>query len=63
MRSIEPAVVRTLERVASEVDEETADRLAETVRRIFGRVLKELADLDNPMRTATGTEPGQGGLL
>ncbi len=63
VRSIEPAVVRTLERVASEVDEATVDRLADTVRRIFGRVLKELADLDNPMRTLTGTEEGQGALL
>jgi hypothetical protein len=33
------------------------------VRRIFGRVLKELDDLDNPMRTAIGTQPGQGALL
>ncbi len=45
------------------MDEATADRLADTVRRIFGRVLKELADLDNPMRTPTGTEEGQGALL
>ncbi|MEX2551902.1 MAG: ATP-binding protein [Actinomycetota bacterium] len=63
VRSIEPAVIRTLEQVAKEVDEATADRLADTVRRIFGRVLKELADLDNPMRTATGSEEGQGALL
>lgn len=63
VRSIEPAVVKTLEQVAKEVDEATADRLADTVRRVFSRVLKELADLDNPMRTPTGTQEGQGGLL
>jgi hypothetical protein len=33
------------------------------VRRIFGRVLKELADVDNPMRTPVGDEAGEGGLL
>jgi hypothetical protein len=63
VRSIEPAVVKTLERVAKEVTEEMADRLADSVRRIFSRVLKELADLDNPMRTPIGTEEGDGGLL
>lgn len=63
MRAVEPAVVRTLERVARELDEQTADRLAETVRKVFGRVLRELADLDNPMRTPLGSQPGEGGLL
>lgn len=63
VRSVEPAVARTLERVAREVDVDVAGRLNEMVRRIFGRVLKELDDLDNPMRTAIGTHPGQGALL
>ena len=63
LRSIEPAVVRTLERVAREVDVDVAGRLNEAVRRIFGRVLKELADLDDPMRTPVGTEPGRGAIL
>ncbi|MFL5800118.1 MAG: hypothetical protein ACJ77A_19575 [Actinomycetota bacterium] len=63
VRSIEPAVARTLERVAREVDVDVAGRLNETVRRIFGRVLKELADLDDPMRTPVGTQPGQGAML
>ncbi len=63
VRSVEPAVARTLERVAREVDVDVAGRLSEAVRRIFGRVLKELDDLDNPMRTAIGTLPGQGALL
>ncbi len=60
LRSIEPAVVQTLERVEREVDLQTADRLAEAVRRIFGRVLKELADLDNPMRSPLGAQEGEG---
>ncbi len=63
VRSVEPAVARTLERVAREVDVDVAGRLNETVRRIFGRVLKELADIENPMRTAIGSQPGQGALL
>lgn len=63
VRSVEPAVARTLDRVAREVDVDVAGRLNEAVRRIFGRVLRELADLENPMRTAIGTQPGQGALL
>ncbi len=63
VRSVEPAVARTLERVAREVDVDVAGRLNETVRKIFGRVLKELDDLDNPMRTSIGSQPGQGALL
>ncbi|MGH9118107.1 MAG: sigma factor-like helix-turn-helix DNA-binding protein [Acidimicrobiales bacterium] len=60
---VERVVVQTLERVRRALDDETADRLSDAVRRIFGRVLKELADLENPMRTLVGTEPGAGGLL
>src|SRR5439155_11303279 len=63
VQAVEPLVRHTIERVAREVDEQTADRLNDVVRRIFGKVLKELADLDNPMRTAMGSEPGEGGLL
>jgi len=47
-------VLRTLERVAREVDLSVTERLNDAGRRIFGRVLKELSDLDNPMRTAAG---------
>lgn len=61
--SVEPAVARTLDRVARELDVDVAGRLGEAVRRIFGRVLRELADLENPMRTAMGTQPGQGAIL
>lgn len=63
VRSVEATVVASLERVRREVDEQTADRLSDTVRRIFGRVLRELDDIDNPMRSAVGHEPGQGGLF
>jgi hypothetical protein len=63
VKAIEPAVAQTVERVAREVDAQTTDRLSEVIRRIFGRVLKELADLDNPMRSPVGSEPGEGGLL
>jgi len=60
--SVEPLVVRTVERLHREVDQQTADRVSDTVRRIFERVLKELADLENPMRTPAGVEPGSGAL-
>ncbi|MEO7556334.1 MAG: hypothetical protein ABIV94_06980, partial [Acidimicrobiales bacterium] len=63
VRSIEPVVVHAVSKVAREVDEQTADRLADTLRKVFGRVLRELADLDNPMRSPTGETPGDGGLL
>ena len=63
VRSVEPLVARTVEQVAREVDEQTADRLSDVVRRVFSRVLKELADIDNPMRSATGSVEGDGGLL
>ncbi|MGI8791403.1 MAG: ATP-binding protein, partial [Actinomycetota bacterium] len=60
---VEPVVVKTLEQVARDVGEETADRLADAVRKIFSRVLRELSDIDNPMRTAVGSESGNGALL
>jgi Histidine kinase-, DNA gyrase B-, and HSP90-like ATPase len=61
--SVHAAVMRTLERVTRQVDVTTAERMSETLRRIFGRVLRELADLDNPMRTPIGDEAGEGGIL
>ena len=60
VKAIEPAVAQTVERVSREVDAETADRLSDVIRRIFGRVLKELEDLDNPMRSPGGTASGPG---
>lgn len=51
VQSIEPLVTKTLARVAKEVDAQVADQLNDTVRKIFSKVLKELADLDNPMRS------------
>jgi len=63
VHSVEPLVAKTIERVRQVVDEEAADRMSDALRRIFGRVLKELADLDNPMRTLVGREPGEGGMF
>jgi len=63
VRSVEPAVTRALERVLREVDEQTSDRVSDAVRKAFSRVLKELADLENPMRTLVGSTPGEGGIL
>jgi hypothetical protein len=63
VKRVEPAVQRAVERVAREVDEVIAARVSDVIRRIFGRVLKELADLDNPMRAPIGDEPGSGGLF
>ena len=63
VKAIETAVGQTVERIAMEVDAQMADRLSDVIRRIFGRVLKELADLDNPMRSPEGDELGEGGLL
>ncbi len=63
VRAVEPALQRAIERVNAEVDRDTADRMSQTLRQVFGAVLKELDDLDNPMRTYVGTELGDGGLL
>lgn len=60
--AIEPAIQRSLERVTREVDAQLADRLADTIRRIFGQVLRELEDVDNPMRTPLGESEGDGAL-
>jgi hypothetical protein len=63
VKAVEPAVAAAVTRVRREVDAQTADRLAETLRRVFARVLRELSDLDNPMRTPTGSEEGEGALF
>ncbi len=63
VRRVEPHVQRALERVTRQVDQEVATRLSETVRRIFGRVLKELADLENPMRAPVGDVAGGGAIF
>ena len=60
VQSIEPVVAAAIERVRTEVDAATADRLSDALRQVFGRVLKELADLENPMRTLLGDQPGDG---
>ncbi len=51
VRAVTPTVEAAVEQVAREIDAATAERISDLVRRVFGRVLKELADLDNPMRT------------
>ncbi|CAN5762477.1 hypothetical protein BH18ACT2_BH18ACT2_25020 [soil metagenome] len=60
--SVEPILMAAIERVRQEVDVATAERLSDALRQIFGRVLRELADLENPMRTLLGDEPGEGAL-
>ena len=63
VKAVEQAVAQTVDRVAKEVDAQTAGRLSDVIRRIFGRVLKELDDLDNPMRSPSGSESGEGGVF
>jgi hypothetical protein len=62
VRAVEPVLLRATERVRREVDVATAERMSDAVRQVFGRVLRELADLDNPMRTLLGDQPGQGAI-
>ncbi len=63
VRAVEPRLLHLIERVNEELDRTTAERLSSTLRQVFRAVLKELDDLDNPMRTYLGSEPGEGGLL
>lgn len=60
VRSIAPAVQAMVDRLRSEVDRETSDRVSDEIRRIFASVLRELDDLDNPMRTPLGLAEGEG---
>jgi hypothetical protein len=62
VRAVEPALSRAVERVRRDVDVATAERLADALRQVFGRVLRELADLENPMRTLLGDEAGEGAV-
>lgn len=52
--SIAPVVQAMVDRVRAELDQGTSDRLSDEIRRVFASVLRELEDLDNPMRTAIG---------
>lgn len=63
VKGTEPTLRRYIEKVNADVDRQTADRLQRTIRRVFGTVLRELDDLDNPMKSALGSEPGEGALL
>jgi len=62
LQSVEPLLTAAVERVRKDVDTATADRVSDALRQVFGRVLKELADLENPMRTLLGEQPGDGGI-
>ena len=62
VQSVEPMLAAAIERVRKDVDAATADRISDALRQVFGRVLKELADLENPMRTLLGDEPGDGAV-
>ena len=63
VREVEPLVTATVSRLAEEIDRDLSDRVSEAVRRIFSRVLRELSDLDNPMRSWMGSDEGGGGEL
>lgn len=63
VRAIEPAIARVVERVKREVDTATSERLSDQLRKVFSRVLKELQDLDNPMRSPIGGPPDDQGLF
>jgi len=63
VQAVEDRLAAMIARVNADIDRATADRLSDTLRRVFGAVLKELDDIDNPMRTFLGSEPGDGGLL
>ena len=60
VRSIEATVARTVRKLREELDEASANEISDAVRLIFGRVLKELSELDNPMRTLVGDDPAAG---
>ncbi|HET6691006.1 MAG TPA: ATP-binding protein [Miltoncostaeaceae bacterium] len=53
--SVEPAVLRLVERVSRELDAVESERISQAIRRIFDRVLRELHDVENPMRTLLPT--------
>lgn len=63
VRAVEPTVSRALERITRELDRALTDRISERVRVIFARVLRELADIDNPMRSWLGEAPGIGAAM
>jgi hypothetical protein len=63
VRSVEPVIAAYVARVNEEVDRRTADRMSDTIRKVFNSVLRELEDLDNPMRSSLGSMPGEGAIL
>lgn len=63
VQSVEHVLGTAIERIRREVDAATADRVSDALRQVFGRVLKELADLENPMRTLLGEHEGEGASM
>jgi len=63
VHSVEPTVTSTLEQVARQVDEQVADRVSDQVRRLFGRVLRDLDDVDDPIRTSVVSNRPTDGML
>lgn len=62
LRAVESAVGHACARLRKELDTTTTARMSDALRQVFGRVLRELADLENPMRTLVGDEPGDDAL-
>ena len=58
VQSVEHVLMAAIARLREEVDAATTARVSDVLRQVFGRVLKELADLENPMRTLLGDGPG-----
>ncbi|CAN5810159.1 hypothetical protein BH24ACT5_BH24ACT5_01520 [soil metagenome] len=58
--AVEPVIAKAVDRLRRDVDAATTERISDALRDVFGRVLRELADLENPMRTLVGDEPGEG---
>ncbi|MGH7642935.1 MAG: hypothetical protein ACRENX_07980 [Candidatus Dormibacteria bacterium] len=63
VRPAVPAVTQSLARITDELDRSLTDRLTEEARLIFARVLRELDDLDHPMRSWLGDAVGTGAAL
>jgi Histidine kinase-, DNA gyrase B-, and HSP90-like ATPase len=58
VQSVEHVLMAAIAKLREEVDAATTARVSDVLRQVFGRVLKELADLENPMRTLLGDGPG-----
>ena len=59
VQSVEHVLMAAIGEMREEVDAATTARVSDMLRQVFGRVLKELADLENPMRTLLGDGAGE----